>query len=59
MAQLENVITDHDSENHTLLVRWGDDYSESIDFGPYVLDYDTKGNVIGVELLDFKLETKQ
>lgn len=47
------VLIDHDSENKTLFLRWGDKYHTSVDGKNYVLDLNEYGDIIGIELLHF------
>jgi hypothetical protein len=53
------LIVDRDSENQSLLVRWGNGYFLSEDRGDIIIDYDIKGNVIGIELLRFEPENME
>lgn len=45
---------DYDSENSDLYLIWEGGYHVSEDHGNYVLDFNSEGRVIGIELLDFK-----
>lgn len=54
--------TSYDQENDILYVRFNDkDYHHSIEipnFGSIIVDYDTNGNMCGVEYMDYKQKLK-
>lgn len=67
ITELKNIIPDFpdtsnktisysfDSENDVISFTWGEGYKTSEDWGLYVLDLDSDGDIIGVELLNFKI----
>lgn len=66
-TELKNIIPDFpelsnkmilysfDSDNEVISFMWGSKYKTSQDEGYYVLDLDENGEIIGVELLNFKI----
>jgi len=57
------VKTSYDQENDILYVRFNDnDYHHSIEIlpqlGSVIVDYDTNGNICGVEYMDYKAKLR-
>ncbi len=50
------MIIDYDPENKSLFLRWGEKFHISEGHDDYILDFDEKGQVIGIELLNFDIE---
>lgn len=50
------VSYDYEADIHIISLTWEGGYHVSEDHGNYVLDFNSEGQVIGIELLDFKIE---
>ena len=50
------IIYDYDDENYSLFVRWEDGFNVSEDHGDYILDLNINGDIIGIEILNIKIQ---
>ncbi len=51
----KTVSYDYEADIHVISFDWGPVY-DSEDHGDYIIDLDSKGKIIGVELLNFKID---
>ncbi len=52
------ISYDYESGINVISLTWAKGYDVSEDHGDYVLDFNREGHIIGVELLNFKIESK-
>jgi len=50
------VSYDYEADIHIISLTWEDGYQVSEDHGDYILDLNSDEQIIGIELLDFKIE---
>lgn len=50
------ISYDYEADSKIISLTWEEGYHTSEDYGDYVLDFNLDRQVIGIELLDFKIE---